>query len=98
MFEIEQTSQFAVWLRKLRDRAARGRIVSRLERLRLGNFGDTKSVGDGLRELRIDVGPGYRVYFVQRGTRLILLLHGGDKDSQPRDIARAREIAAELEI
>ena len=74
-----------------------GRIVARIERLQLGNFGNAKSVGEGVQELKMDFGPGYRVYFTRRGERIILLLCGGDKGSQSRDIARAKQVAAELE-
>ena len=97
MFEVQQTSTYAAWFRSLRDRVTQGRIVARIERLRLGNFGDAKSVGDGVLELRMTFGPGYRVYFTRRGERIILLLCGGDKRSQSRDIARAKQLAAELE-
>ena len=97
MFEVQQTSVYAAWFRSLRDRDARGRIDIRIARLQLGNFGDAKSVGDGVHELRMTFGPGYRVYFTRRGERIILLLCGGDKRSQSRDIARARQLASELE-
>jgi putative addiction module killer protein len=97
MYEVQQTSVYAVWFQTLRDRTAKGRIAARIERVQLGNFGDTKSVGDGVRELRMDFGPGFRVYFTQRGERIILLLCGGDKSSQQRDIARARQLALKLE-
>jgi putative addiction module killer protein len=97
MFEIEATSVYAAWFRSLRDRAAQGRIDLRLLRLKNGNFGDAKSLGSGLHELRLNFGPGYRVYFTQRGELIILLLCGGDKGSQQRDIARARQLMAELE-
>ena len=79
MREVRQTALYAAWFRGLRDRAARARIDVRLRRLSLGNPGDVKAVGDGVSELRIDFGPGYRVYFVQRGELLIVLLAGGDK-------------------
>lgn len=81
----------------LRDRTARTRIASRIIRLQAGNFGDVKSVGEAVIELRVAFGPGYRVYYARRGERLILLLCGGDKSSQSRDIARAKQIASELE-
>jgi putative addiction module killer protein len=97
MYEVLQTSVYAAWFRTLRDRTAKGRIVARIERVQLGNFGDAKSVGDGVHELRMDFGPGYRVYFTRRGERIVLLLCGGDKDSQSRDIVRARQLATELE-
>jgi len=94
--EIRQTKVFVRWLTRLRDRAARMRINARIRRLSLGNFGDVKPVGDGISELRIDYGPGYRVYFVQRGSALVVLLAGGDKRTQERDIARARALVREL--
>jgi putative addiction module killer protein len=97
MFEIEETDAYASWIRALRDRTAQGRIILRVMRLEQGNFGDAKSLGDGLHELRMMFGPGYRVYFVRRGERIILLLCGGDKGSQSRDIDRARQLMAELE-
>lgn len=97
MYEVLQTSVYAAWFRSLRDRTAKGRIVARIERMQLGNFGDAKTVGEGVHELRIDFGPGYRAYFTRRGETIILLLCGGDKGSQMRDIARAKQIASELE-
>jgi putative addiction module killer protein len=97
MYEVLQTSVYAAWFRSLRDMTAKGRIVARIERVQLGNLGDVKSLGEGLHELRMDFGPGYRVYFTRRGEQIILLLCGGDKSSQQRDIARARQLASELE-
>jgi putative addiction module killer protein len=97
MMEIRQTLELERWLKRLRDRAARDKILIRIRRMALGNPGDAKSVGGGIGELRIDYGPGYRVYFTQRGSALIVLLCGGDKDTQERDIKRARELAARLE-
>lgn len=82
---------FKEWLDGLKDVFGRAKIRIRLDRARLGNLGDNRSVGEGVRELRIDYGPGYRVYFALDGTRVVLLLLGGDKSSQERDIARARE-------
>jgi putative addiction module killer protein len=93
MPEIRQTETFARWLARLRDGRARTRIQARIDRLEIGNPGDVKPVGGGISEMRIDYGPGYRVYFVARGTALVVLLAGGDKDSQERDIATARELA-----
>ena len=87
---------FARWLAGVRDRRAVARINARIRRLSLGNPGDVKPVGEGVSELRIDYGPGYRVYFVQRGPDLILLLAGGDKRSQDRDIAAALALARAL--
>ena len=82
---------FREWLEGLKDVAGRGKIRVRLDRARLGNLGDNHSIGEGVRELRIDYGPGYRVYFALDGNRLILLLLGGDKSSQERDIDMAKE-------
>ena len=82
---------FTQWLRGLRDGATRNRIRQRIARIRLSNFGDTRPVGDGVQELRIHFGPGYRVYFGREGDALVILLCGGDKGSQDRDIERARE-------
>ncbi|HEV7691737.1 MAG TPA: type II toxin-antitoxin system RelE/ParE family toxin [Hyphomonadaceae bacterium] len=98
MIEIRETTAFSKWLEKLRDRQARTRITARITRLRLGNPGDVRPIGDGISELRIDYGPGYRVYYVQRGDVLIILLCGGDKDSQPTDIAKAKELLNDLEV
>jgi putative addiction module killer protein len=81
---------FSDWLRNLRDGAGRARIRARINRLRLGNFGDCKPVGEGVNELRVDYGPGYRVYFAEAGRRVVLLLCGGDKRTQVQDIERAR--------
>lgn len=97
MTDIRQTPDFRNWLSRLADRRAVERIAQRLVRLQSGLLGDVKPVGDGISELRIDYGPGYRVYFVQRGQVLIILLCGGDKGSQSRDISRARSLAANLE-
>jgi putative addiction module killer protein len=96
VIEIRQTERFARWFESLRDSRVRMRIQARIRRLTLGNFGDVRPVGGGVSELRIDYGPGYRVYFVQRGEALIFLLAGGDKRTQERDIATARMMAREL--
>ena len=96
MVEIRQTVVYARWFNSLRDRKARARIDVRIRRLSLGNPGDVKAVGEGVSELRIDYGPGYRVYYTQRGQRLIILLAGGDKPTQKQDIKRALEIARDL--
>ena len=93
MIEIIKTDIFDRWLHDLRDARARARVETRIRRLSLGNPGDVKPVGEGVSELRIDYGPGYRVYFMQRGPVLIVLLCGGDKGSQDRDIALAKNIA-----
>ena len=97
MYEVQQTQAYSGWFGSLRDQRAKGLITARLFRLTLGHFGDAKSVGAGVHELRIAFGPGYRVYFTRRGERLVLLLCGGDKDSQARDIAKAQSLASELE-
>ena len=96
MIEIRQTDVFSKWLRALRDRQARARIQIRIDRLQLGLAGDVKSVGKGVSELRIDYGPGYRVYFTQRGQELMILLTGGDKGTQDRDIKTALKLARDL--
>jgi putative addiction module killer protein len=96
MIEVRQTETFRTWWNGLRDRVAQRRIADRLVRVQGGLLGDVKRF-DGLIEFRIDHGPGYRLYAVQRGEVLIILLCGGDKGSQQRDIARARAMAAELE-
>ncbi len=96
MVEIRQTEVYARWFGRLRDRQARVRIDNRIRRLSLGNPGDVRPVGEGVSEIRIDYGPGYRVYFVQQGEALVVLLAGGDKDSQERDIRRALEQARGL--
>ena len=96
MVEIHQTEAYARWFRRLRDRQARVRIDNHIRRMSLGNLGDVRPVGEGVSEVRIDYGPGYRVYFMQRGETLIVLLAGGDKDSQVRDIRRAQELARGL--
>lgn len=93
MIEIRQTEVYAAWFASLRDRQARARIDVRIRHLSLGNPGDVKSVGEGVSEMRIDYGPGYRVYFVQRGQALVILLAGGDKRTQDQDIQTALELA-----
>lgn len=93
MIEIRQTEVYADWFANLRDCQARARIDVRIRRLSLGNPGDVRPVGGGVSELRIDYGPGYRVYFVQRGTTLVILLAGGDKRTQDQDIQTALELA-----
>lgn len=96
MIEIRKTDEFDRWLLALRDQRAVAKIASRIERLALGNPGDVKPVGEGVSELRISHGPGYRVYFKRTGKEIILLLCGGDKSSQDKDISRAKQIAAKL--
>jgi putative addiction module killer protein len=95
MVEIIKSATFDRWLRKLRDPSAKARIEMRIRRLGLGNPGDVQPVGGGLSEMRIDYGPGYRVYYMQSGAVLIVLLCGGDKRTQQRDINRARSLASE---
>lgn len=97
MIAIRQTAIFREWLENLGDRRAVERIAQRIVRLQAGLFGDAKSVGEGVIELRVDHGPGYRVYFVRRGNVLVVLLCGGDKSSQKRDIKRAQALAKEVE-
>jgi putative addiction module killer protein len=96
MIEVRQTAIFRKWLDSLRDRNARLRIATRIRRMELGNPGDTKSVGSGVFEMRIPYGPGYRLYYVTIGTTLVVLLCGGDKSSQKRDIAMAKGMAREI--
>ena len=96
MIEVRQTVEYSQWFAELRDRVAKVRIDIRVRRLALGNPGDVKPVGDGVSELRIDYGPGYRVYFVQQGAIVIVLLAGGDKSTQDKDIKSAKKRAREL--
>lgn len=98
MIEVLQTDEFAKWLKQLKDTAARARILVRIQRLSLTeNFGDVKPVGDGVFEMRIDYGSGYRLYYALKGSELVLLLIGGDKSSQQRDIAKAKKLNQEYE-
>jgi putative addiction module killer protein len=90
---IHRTADFDDWLRRLADERAKARIASRIERLRQRNAGDCKSLGRGVWEMRVDYGPGYRVYFKYRGPEIVLLLCGGDKRTQRRDIKRAQDLA-----
>ena len=96
MLEIQETEAFSTWLEALRDNRAKAKIAARTRRLAFGNPGDVRSAGEGISELRIDYGPGYRVYYVQRGKILIVLLCGGDKSTQDKDIKMARRLAKEL--
>jgi putative addiction module killer protein len=96
MAEIVRTAEFDKWLKALRDTKARAKVLVRIDRLALGNPGDVESVGDGVSEMRIHYGPGYRVYFKQHGDKTTLLF-GGDKDSQSADIGKAKAIAGNLE-
>jgi putative addiction module killer protein len=95
-FIIRQTETYAAWFAGLRDTRAKARIVTRIRRLSLGNPGDVEPAGDGVSEMRIDYGPGYRIYYVQRGRESVILLAGGDKSTQRRDIATARELARRI--
>jgi putative addiction module killer protein len=97
MPEIRQTQEFRTWVASLRDATAKARIVVRVERVGRGLMGDIKPVGGGVSELRIDHGPGYRVYLTQRGHVLVVLLCGGDKSTQAKDIAQAKALAKDLE-
>lgn len=97
MIEVRRTAEFIDWLTGLRDIPARARIAKRIDRIGQGNFGDAKSVGDGVSELRFTFGPGYRVYYTRRGNVVVVLLCGGDKASQGRDIERAKAMAQEIE-
>lgn len=97
MATVEKTEEFDRWLKALRDARAKAKIVSRIERLADGNPGDVKPVGNGISEMRIHHGLGYRVYYCQRGKALVIILSGGDKDSQAKDIEKAKEIKEGLE-
>ncbi len=97
MVEVRKTDEFASWLDGLRDLRARARIQVRIQRMSEGNTGDAKSVGCGVFEMRVDHGPGYRVYFVRQGVLVVILLCGGDKSSQRADIALAKRLARALE-
>ena len=98
MIEVLQTDEFAKWLKRLKHADARARILVRIQRLSLTkNFGDAKPVGDGVYEMRIDYGPGYRLYYTKRGNELVLLLIGGDKSTQQKDIAKAKKLNREYE-
>lgn len=96
MFEVRQTAEFSRWLAAVPDPVGRAAILTRLGRLALGNPGDVKPVGSGVSELRIDVGPGYRAYYMRSGERIFLMLAGGDKSTQTKDIQRAVEMAKAL--
>jgi putative addiction module killer protein len=95
MISIRRTGEFSNWLKDLRDIRAKAKIIARIDRLALGNPGDVAPVGGGISEMRIHFGPGYRVYFVQRGEEIAVLLCGGDKSTQAADIAKARQLASE---
>ena len=95
-YEVRQTKEFSKWLKKLKDALAKVAIVRRLDRMKEGNFGDSKSVGSGVFELRVDVGKGYRVYFTNKNNRVVILLVGGDKSTQEEDIKTAKKMAEEV--
>lgn len=97
MFTIKQTPQFAAWLSGLKDRMTRTRLARRLEKAQLGNLGDVKPAGEGVFEMREFFGPGWRMYYVQRGPVLIVMLGGGDKSTQQADIAKAIALASTIE-
>jgi putative addiction module killer protein len=94
---VRETEIFRAWIKNLRDERAQSRVNIRIRRLSLGNVGDSKAVGEGVSELRIDYGQGYRVYFTRRGAELVILLAGGDKSTQDRDIQTAKALAKDLE-
>jgi putative addiction module killer protein len=96
MTEVHQTKEFSGWLHRLKDANAVTRIVGRIRRMETGNPGDAKSIGQGILEMRIDYGPGYRIYYVRRGAQIVILLCGGDKRTQQRDIQRAQKLAETL--
>jgi putative addiction module killer protein len=96
MMQIVQTAVLTAWLNGLNDQSAKSRIIVRIRRFELGNPGDIKSVGDGVNEMRIDYGPGYRIYFTRRGEIVVILLCGGDKRSQSKDIKAAQRMAKEV--
>jgi putative addiction module killer protein len=96
MIEVRQTEQFSSWLNHLRDANAVARIAVRIRRMEQGNPGDSKSVGRGVQEMRIDYGPGYRVYYIRRENEIVILLCGGDKRTQQQDIEQAQKLAETL--
>ena len=96
MFTLIQSSVFVVWLSTLTDQKAKARILARLRSAMLGNFGDCEPVGEGVSEMRVHVGPGYRVYYIRTGHTVYVLLTGGNKSTQKKDIAQAKKLAREL--
>ena len=96
MIEVRQTDEFSGWLRRLRDANAVARIAGRIRRMEIGNPGDSRSVGQGVLEMRIDYGPGYRVNYAHRGTQIVILLCGGDKRTQQQDIKKAQRVLETL--
>ena len=97
MIIVRETENFKKWIRSLKDRIAQSIIIARIRRISVGNFGDSKPVGDGISELRIDYGPGFRVYFTQREQEIVILLCGGEKSTQSKDIETAKWIARNIE-
>jgi putative addiction module killer protein len=97
VYQLQRTDVFDEWLLGLRDMRTKARILVRLESARLGNLGDVRSVGGGISEMRVDVGAGYRMYFTRRQRIVLILLCGGDKSTQPRDITHAKQMAHEIE-
>ena len=97
MIEVRKTEVFSSWFNSLRDKRAKARIQARIDRVEVGHFGDVAPVGEGVSELRIFYGPGYRVYFVKRGLAVVILLSGGDKSTQNTDIIQAKELAKQIE-
>ena len=97
MIEIRETDAFAEWISNLRDRNAQAVIAARLARMEVGNFGDSRSVGGRVSELRINVGPGYRAYYTRHGAQVVFMLGGGDKSSQARDIQKAQKLAEAMD-
>ena len=97
MYLIKQTNTFSSWLQKLKDIKGKVSIIRRIDRIKLGNFGEYKPVGDGINELKIPTGPGYRVYYTQQNNEIVILLIGGDKSTQTKDIIKAKQILKELE-
>lgn len=96
-FEVRRTTEFANWLVALRDLRARAKVLARISNMQAGNLGLCSAIGNGVSESKIDYGPGYRLYFVRRGVDLVVLIAGGDKSTQAKDIARAKLMAANLE-
>ena len=96
MLEIRQTERFGRWIARLKDRRARLAIAIRIDRMTAGHFGDVQAVGDGVKELRLHLGPGYRIYFIERSKQVIILLCGGDKKTQARDIEAAKAMVRAL--
>jgi putative addiction module killer protein len=97
MITVRETETFKKWIRSLKDRITQSVIAARIRRISVGNFGDSRPVGDGISELRIDYGPGYRLYFTRKGQEIVILLCGGDKSTQSKDIESAKQIANNIE-